>query len=694
MIEQIFSHLLPSIEQFSVLGYWLAFIAAFAETALVVGLLLPGSTFLLLLGAVASTGSLAFSGVLWFAIAGAVLGDNLNFWLGSRYGKRWRENGVWFMKPEHFEQAQQFFDRHGARSIFLGRFIPSIKEIAPFVAGTVNMQRHTFFFWNVLGGIGWGLQWVGGGYLFGQSLNLAQAWMSRAGLALFLLLLLWLVFYLIKRFVYRHGSQVWLLLTSLLRSISHNAFVHRWSHRHPRISLFLSHRFDRSRFRGLPLTLLVLAFGYVLALAAGIVEDLITTAPVIAFDHATAEMMAHFRNADIIRVFIVITSLGVPMVVAPLILASMALLWLWRRPMLIMPLLVSSVGASLFTLAGKLTFQRPRPLEAVLLEKSYSFPSGHATIAVALYGFIGYLLIRSAASLKARVNLFFGSLLLILLIGLSRIVLGVHYVSDVWAGFLVGALWLIIGISLTEWLTSIGRIDWQTSISFTYKIRGMVIVLLALGWVATFNLNWQPARFTPPATALQNLQQPLNRYLNQQSLSYSETLLGQKGQPIGLIFLVKNETDLLQLLKSAGWRPSDPPDYRAILKLIRQGMAYPTAPLAPAFWHSRINDFALERLSGSGQLQTLRLWKTAWRLNGQAVFVAVARAYDGIQLGLLHHIAPDVDATTNSVIQSLQLSGHKVSIKKLKLVKPMIGTYLLGGQFFTQGELRIISEKR
>ena len=512
MIEQTYSHLLPSIEQFSYIGYWLVFFAAFAETLLVVGLLVPGSSFLLLLGAASASGYLGFSGVLWFAIAGAVVGDNLNFWLGARYGQHWRQNGVWFMQPVHFEQAHQFFEHHGAHSIFLGRFIPSIKEVVPFVACTAGMQRRTFFLWNVLGGVGWGLVWVGGGYLFARSLSLAQVWMSRLELAIFVLLLLWLLFYLLKRALFRHGPQVWLLLTSLFRPILQNAFVLRWVRKHPRISLFLSQRFDRSHFTGFPVTLLALAFVYVLALTGGIVEDIITADPIVAFDHATAQMMAHFRSAEMISVFIVFTSLGVVKVVAPLLLASMALLWLWHRPILILPLLVSSVGASLFTFIGKLAFHRPRPLEAVLVETSYSFPSGHATIAVAFYGFIGYVLIRSAGGLKRQVNLFFVTLILVLLIGLSRIILGVHYVSDVWAGYLVGALWLIIGISLSEWQTSTGRLKWDNTLSRTRKRLVALFVFLSLAWVVAFNLSWQPARFTAPPSSQIDIINPQYQY--------------------------------------------------------------------------------------------------------------------------------------------------------------------------------------
>ncbi len=697
MTEQLFHHLLPSIEQFSYLGYWLAFFAAFAETALVIGLLVPGSSFLLLLGAVASTGQLDFSALLWFAIAGAVLGDNLNFWLGKRYGQRWKHNGVWFMKPEHFEQAHLFFDRHGAHSIFLGRFIPSIKEIAPFVAGTVGMRRHSFFFWNLLGAIGWGLEWVGGGYLFGQSLTLAQAWMSRLGLAIFLLLLLWLLFYLLKRAVVRHGPQVWLLLTSLFRSIRKNPFIRRWARRHPRATAWLARRVDRRHFQGFPLTLLSLSLLYVLALSAGIIEDFVNADPIIAFDHASAEIIAHFRSAEIIQPFIAITSLGVPQVVAPLLLASMAVLWRLQKQRLIIPLLVSSLGATLFNYLGKLAFHRPRPLQAVLLENTYSFPSGHATIAVAFYGFIGYLLIRSSNSLKTRVNRFFVTLILVLLIALSRIILGVHYVSDVWAGLLLGAIWLIIGISLSEWQSSSGHIDWRAPIARPRKIQALVIVLLALSWLILFNLNWQPARFTPPPQTITDINPPFGRYLQAHHLANSETLLGQAGQPLSLIFLSHDLSQLTQALQAAGWRQADAASYRSMLQLVEQGMNYETAPLAPSFWNNRINDLAFERAVNDGKnrrLQTLRLWRTPWRSDRRRIFVAIARVYDGIQLGLLHHIAPDVDAAAMDVVQSLQKTGAIERVRVEQIHPPMIGKFLLGGAFFSQGKIYILDQKQ
>lgn len=697
MIEHFYTSILPSIEHFHLIGYWVAFFAALFETALVVGLLLPGSTLLLLLGALSAAGQLDFGDLLWFAVAGAVLGDNLNYWLGRRYGNRWIREGVWFLKPAHFEQARLFFDRHGAKSVFLGRFIPSVKEVAPFVAGTVGMHRRTFLFWNVLGGIGWGLQWVGGGYLFGQSLNIAQVWMSRAGMALVVVLFFWLLLWLSKRFVVRHGREGMRLLVSLMRSIKEavrsNAYVTRLSNRHPKSIHFLSNLFDRSHFYGLPLTLLVLAFGSVLALFAGIVEDVVTSDPVVALDHATAQLIAAVRAPDVIPPFIWITSLGDMLVVAPLVVSVGLLLWLWDRKYLILALLASCLGASAFNTLGKLAFHRPRPVEAALLESSYSFPSGHASIAVAFYGFVGYLLIRSAAHWQTRVNLFFATCVLVLLIGLSRIMLGVHYLSDVWAGYLAGALWLIVGISLSEWMTAIGRLTWQKQFDRRRRWAAFGLGGAAVLWYLTYAISSHPPIHTPVAVQIVKVDRPFNVYLRAQNAVNTVTLLGEPEQPIAFGIVARDAAALRASLELAGWKPADKTNPETMLRLVKQGLDYATAPLAPAFWDGHINDIAFERTikrEGGNTIATIRLWETSYKAVDGRIFTGIAREYDGIRWGVLHQISPDVDGAADRFVESLKSAGLVTNSCRQTLVKPMIGTYLWGDRFFSRGEIRLL----
>jgi len=351
------------------------------------------------------------------------------------------------------------------------------------------------------------------------------------------------------------------------------------------------------------------------------------------------------------------------------------------------------LGASAFTWLGKLSFHRPRPSESILLETSYSFPSGHATIAMAFYGFVGYVLARSAARWTTKVNLSFLAGILVLLIGLSRILLGAHYLSDVWAGYLVGALWLIVGISLSEWLTASGRVVLPVPVDPRRYWLAAGLGVIALAGYAVLTFDWQPPR--QPAVPVRTvvLDQPIAEFLIEQHLAYTETLLGEAEQPLGFVLVAKDAETLLSSLKAAGWLTADRIDLQNMTRLFRQGLDYTTAPLAPAFWNGQVNDLALEKpvdRTGAKSVATLRLWQTPYRIGKGMLFAGIARDYVGIRWGLLHRISPDVDAATDFFVQSLKQTGQVQSSCRAPLVKPMIGHYLLGGQFFTRGDLSLI----
>ena len=207
MVNNLINYILPSIEHFHMGGYWVAFFAALLETTLGLGIFLPGSTIILFLGALSARGFLDTGDLIWFAVSGAILGDNINYFLGRRYGAVWLDKGFLFLKTGHIEKARCFMDAHGIKSVFLGRFIPSVKEVVPFIAGSLRMNKGTFMLWNVLGAIGWGFEWILAGYIFAESLNLAQLWLSRAGLFFVFILLLVGVFYFLKWLIIKVVSR-------------------------------------------------------------------------------------------------------------------------------------------------------------------------------------------------------------------------------------------------------------------------------------------------------------------------------------------------------------------------------------------------------------------------------------------------------------------------------------------------------
>ena len=171
---------------------------------------------------------------------------------------------------------------------------------------------------------------------------------------------------------------------------------------------------------------------------------------VVTLDIWVANFFFEWRNTELLSFFTWVTLFGEWQVVAVLAVIASLLLWLWPRRAYIIPLWVSIVGGELFTFLAKSMLHRPRPELAYYLENSFSFPSGHATVAVAFYGFLIYIFFKEAKNWGQKASVIFGGLIIILAIGLSRLYLGVHYLSDVGGGYLSGLLGLVICIALLK----------------------------------------------------------------------------------------------------------------------------------------------------------------------------------------------------------------------------------------------------
>lgn len=231
------------------------------------------------------------------------------------------------------------------------------------------------------------------------------------------------------------------------------------SRRAPRLSAFLQARIDPGKVSGLPLTLIVVAAGYLAFLIGGIVEELMEARELQAVDHAIIDLVvAPLRHPAVIQVFAWITTAGdtMTLIVAGLIATGFLLAHGPRA--YILPIAVTIVGAQVTTWSGKYLFDRTRP--EFLFEvtaASPSFPSGHATGSAAVYGFIAYVLARDLETTAARHAVGFWMAYGIALIAASRIILNVHWPSDVAVGLLVGGFWLLAGISVAELLRAGGR---------------------------------------------------------------------------------------------------------------------------------------------------------------------------------------------------------------------------------------------
>ena len=141
----------------------------FAETGLVVMPLLPGDSLLFVAGAVTAIAGLNVHLFVAILIAAAVLGDAVNYFVGSKLGVRAFENkNSRIFKPAYLDRTQAFYDKYGAFSIVMGRFVPIVRTFVPFLAGVAQMPYRRFFIYNLIGGVAWISLLTYAGYLFGN----------------------------------------------------------------------------------------------------------------------------------------------------------------------------------------------------------------------------------------------------------------------------------------------------------------------------------------------------------------------------------------------------------------------------------------------------------------------------------------------------------------------------------------------
>jgi len=149
-------------------GYLLLAGIVFAETGLLVGLFLPGDSLLFTVGVVAGAGQLDIVHVCLMLAAASIAGDQSGYFLGNRTGPAiFSRPDSRFFKQEYVRRTQQFYDKHGGKTLIYAKFVPVIRTFAPFMAGVGRMRYRRFFSFNVFGGLGWVLSMTLMGYTLG-----------------------------------------------------------------------------------------------------------------------------------------------------------------------------------------------------------------------------------------------------------------------------------------------------------------------------------------------------------------------------------------------------------------------------------------------------------------------------------------------------------------------------------------------
>jgi membrane-associated phospholipid phosphatase len=230
--------------------------------------------------------------------------------------------------------------------------------------------------------------------------------------------------------------------------------VARLRSRYNRQRLWLRRRVTPGEYLGLHLTLGLLAAAGCLWIFGSLARDVVSNDPLLSVDQTAATAIHELRTPTLTAFFLIVTALGSIEAIALMSLGGAVVFGAWRRWLLFGTWVIAAGGSVVLILLLKALFARPRPYfeHPLLLETYYSFPSGHAMEAVILYGMLAHFAVLALRTWRTRAAVIFGTSLLVLLIGFSRMYLGVHYLSDVVAGFAAGGVWLSTCITAMEFV--------------------------------------------------------------------------------------------------------------------------------------------------------------------------------------------------------------------------------------------------
>jgi membrane-associated phospholipid phosphatase len=217
---------------------------------------------------------------------------------------------------------------------------------------------------------------------------------------------------------------------------------------------WLLRRLTPGQYLGLHLTVGLLTAAGSLWLFGGLAEDLLTGDPLVRFDRTLDDYLHAHATPPLTTFFLIVTALGSIEVIVLLGVIVAAFLALGQRWLILGSWLAAVAGSAVLNHLLKGLFQRPRPYfeHPLLIETSYSFPSGHAMESFVVYGMLAYFVVLALRTWESRVGVVLGAALLVVLIGFSRMYLGVHYFSDVIAGYAAGGVWLSALITGVETL--------------------------------------------------------------------------------------------------------------------------------------------------------------------------------------------------------------------------------------------------
>lgn len=607
---------------------------AFAESLAIVGMVVPGVVILFAVGALIGSGALDFWQMVGWAVAGAVAGDGLSFWLGKKYQSQLTTIWPFSRHPAILQRGIVFFNKYGGKSVVIGRFFGPVRAVIPLVAGMMEMPVARFLFANVLSALIWAPAYLLPGMAFGASLELA----SKVALKLVILLVtllgsLWFLGWL--------SHRMFLLIQPHSKELIQK--VLQFGERHHRVQRISKALGDPRHPESIGLAML--AGLLVLSSSILIIIALLPQAPLLIADsalHLGLNNLSHPTGDHLMLALSALASSSATL--AMLIVVSLAL-WIPGFHLSTRHWLAGAGSVWLVSIALE-AFARQSPALLAVIPDFYVL---RATVFFSL----GAVLVATPIAHASRWRIYSTATLLIVAVMFAQLYLGSTLMAVLHA----------LG----------GGLIWATALGMAFRTHGkrqkiggrqaviIGITLLLLAFSSAINVSAPPPK--PGILQIQG-SMPLQQWLQggwQKLPRYRNDVLSRKNYPLNLQ-ISGSLTNITNKLQQQGWEMAQTATGLAWLQLLAATDELEQLPLLP---HSHAGQMSFSVLSkpGNDQRQVIYLWPSRFIVeeSGQPIWLGeVATQRKKQWLGLLSYPANTSDG--QSALETLKQDASEAGL--------------------------------
>lgn len=597
-MEHLYFRLLHVMSSHPAWALAVVLLASFLESVAFIGTFVPGSTAMFIAGALVGAGALNLGWVFVCAIAGAIAGDAASFWFGQHYADRIAQMWPFRSHPGALVAGKKYFDKHGAKSVVLARFVAPMRAVVPVVAGVTGMTPARFLVVNILSALIWAPTHILPGVVFGASIELAGAVSIRLVVVLILVAALaWIVFNL-ARVIVSHAMRWTIASRDALLS---------WARKGNGLPARLV---SRALDPGNPATGLIVMISVLLLASAilffSVLANVARGASIVQVDVSIYRLLQSFQSTWTDSILDVAATLGSTQTL--LALGATVIVWMsFERRWRTVTYWVVAVAFSQLLVAA-IRFTAHEPALVSFAPSEHRFPNSDVAATVVIYGFLAFLLLRRVGILTG-VFIATATSAIVTAVGLAGLYFGRFTISDALGSAALAAVWVFL-IALTAVWRNPGKPPPR-------PLMPVAVLAVICASVALQTSDETEAHSVVPSTVVITPIQWTDSVWRTFSC-YRASMEGDRREPITVQWAATPEQIRAQLA-SRGWTEVSHVSLKSVMSVVLPNAPAIALPALPRLNNGEPSKLVFARsVRGADERDVLRFWPTHYEVRQDA----------------------------------------------------------------------------